>query len=126
MRITTIIPSILIPALAVGAQEPPRQTDADAYTRYELLAPASGKFRILYEVTATTPGATHYFNPIRMGSIASDESVFDRASGRPLSFEEVGAAVARAGGVRVADTSSQRYIRVTLARPVPRDGNSGC
>jgi len=100
---------------------PPRQTDADAYTRYELLAPGSAKFRIIYEVSATTPGATHYFNPIRTGSIATDESVIDRASGRALEFAEVGAAVARAGGIRVAD-STQRYIRVTLPRPVPGDG----
>ena len=108
-------------ASAIAAQEPPRQTDADAYTRYELLAPGSAKFRIIYEVTATTPGATHYFNPIRTGSVASDESVIDRASGKPLPFEEVGAAVARAGGIRVAD-STQRYIRVTLPRPVAADG----
>ena len=101
-----------------------RQTEADAYTRYELLAPGSAKFRILYEVTATTPGATHYFNPIRTGSIATDESVFDRATGKPLPFSEVGAEVARAGGVRVAD-STQRYIRVTLARPVPANDGEG-
>lgn len=106
---------------AVAAQAPPRQTDADAYTRYELLAPGSGKFRILYEVTATTPGATHYFNPIRRGSVASDEHVIDRATGAALAFEEVGAEVARKGGVRVRD-ASQTYIRVTLARPVPPDG----
>ena len=98
--------------------------DADAYTRYELLAPGSSKFRIIYEVTATTPGATHYFNPIRTGSVASDEAVFDRATGKALPFEEVGAAVARAGGVRVVD-STQRYIRVTLPRPVPGDGGEG-
>ena len=98
--------------------------DADAYTRYELLAPGSSKFRIIYEVTATTPGATHYFNPIRTGSVASDEAVFDRATGKALPFDEVGAAVARAGGVRVVD-STQRYIRVTLPRPVPGDGGEG-
>ena len=44
--------------LAVLAQQPPRQTDADAYTRYELLAPGSAKFRIIYEITATAAGAT--------------------------------------------------------------------
>lgn len=108
-------------APVAAAQAPPRQTDADAYTRYELLAPGSAKFRIVYEVTATTAGATHYFNPIRKGSVATDESVFDRASGKPLAFEEVGAAIARAGGVRTAD-STQTYIRVKLARPVPPDG----
>ncbi len=99
---------------------PPRQTDSDAYTRYELLAPGSGKFRIVYEVTATTPGAVAYFNPIRRGSLATDESVLDRATGKPLRFAEVGAAVARAGGVR--GDSLQTYIRVELARPVPPDG----
>lgn len=102
------------------AQDPPRQTESDAYTRYELLAPGTGKFRIIYEVTATTPGARHYFNPIRKGSIATDESVLDRATGRPLPFEEVGAAVARQGGVR--GDSTQTYIRVALARPVPAGG----
>jgi len=114
-------------ALATGktgnaaAQAPPPQTESDAYTRYELLAPGSAKFRIVYEVTATTPGATSYFNPIRKGSVASNESVFDRATGKPLEFDVVGSAVARAGGVRNNDTS-QTYIRVKLARPVPADG----
>jgi hypothetical protein len=101
--------------------EPPRQTEADAYTRYELLAPGSAKFRIVYEVTATTPGARYYFNPIRKGSVASDERVIDRGTGAPLKFDVVNGAVARAGGVRGAD-STQEYIRVTLARPVPGDG----
>src|SRR6478736_8269576 len=104
-------------AVAVEGQAP-AQTESDAYTRYELLAPGSAKFRIIYEVTANTPGATHYFNPIRKGSIATDESVFDRATGKPLAFDVVGSAIARAGGVLNNDTT-QTYIRVTLARPVP-------
>ena len=104
--------------LPTFAQHSPRASEADAYTRYELLAPGSAKFRIIYEVTATTPSAKYYFNPIRKGSIASDESVVDRATGKPLVFEEVGAGAARAEGVRVSD-STQRYIRVTLTRPVP-------
>ena len=108
-------------AAPLAAQQPPRQTEADAYTRYELLAPGSAKFRIIYEVTATTAGAAYYFNPIRLGSKASDESVTDRASGKPLVFSEVDARTARAGGMRVSD-SAQRYIRVTLARPVPANG----
>ena len=107
-------------AAQTPAQPPARQTEADAYTRYELLAPGSAKFRILYEVTATTAGATHYFNPIRQGSVATDESVVDRASGKPLPFEVVGAAAAREGGVR--GDSLQTFIRVKLARPVPADG----
>lgn len=103
------------------AQASPPQTESDAYTRYELLAPGSAKFKIIYEVTATTAGATWYFNPIRKGSIATDEHVFDRASGKPLPFDVVGQAEASAGGVRGRD-SSQTYIRVKLARPVPANG----
>ena len=110
--------------LAQASTEPPRQTEADAYTRYELLSPGSAKFRIVYEVTATTPGARYYFNPIRKGSVASDERVTDRATGAPLAFDIVNGTVARAGGVRGAD-STQEYIRVTLARPVPPDGGEG-
>lgn len=102
-------------------QSAPRQTESDAYTRYELLAPSSGKFRILYDVTATTAGARYYFNPIRSGSIATDEHVFDRATGKPLVFDVVGAAVARSQGMRTSD-SLQQYIRVTLAHPVPENG----
>src|SRR5215217_2657560 len=123
MRRLTLLLGVLGTAVA-GAQtpaDPPRQTEADAYTRYELLAPGTAKFRIIYEVAATTPGARYYFNPIRRGSIASDERVIDRATGKPLEFETVNGTVARAGGVRNAD-STQDYIRVKLARPVPPDG----
>ena len=107
--------------MVTHAQHTARGVEADAYTRYELLAPGSAKFKIIYEVTATAAGAAYYFNPIRKGSIASDESVFDRSTGKPLPFSEVGAAEARAAGLRAPD-STQRYIRVTLPRPVPANG----
>ncbi|HEV2568648.1 hypothetical protein [Sphingomonas sp.] len=111
-------------ALAPAAgSAPAEQSESDAYSRYELLEPGSGKFRILYEVSATTPGARFYFNPIRKGSIATDERVIDRATGKALPFEIVSGAVARAGGVRGADADGQ-YIRVTLARPVPAGGEA--
>jgi hypothetical protein len=121
MRSIVMAAAGLVIASAAGAQGPARQTEADAYTRYELFAPGSAKFRIIYEVTATTAGAAYYFNPIRKGSIATDESVVDRATGKPLVFDVVGATEARAGGVRVTD-STQTYIRVKLSRPVPADG----
>jgi hypothetical protein len=121
MRPLLAVLAIAATVTEVVAQNPPRQTEADAYTRYELLAPGSGKFRIIYEVTAATPGATYYFNPIRQGSVATDESVVDRATGKPLEFDVVGVTEARAGGVRSGDTT-QKYIRVKLARPVPANG----
>ena len=111
---------------ALAAQAPPaglRQTSAGEYTRYELLEPASAKFRILYEVWATSPGARFFFNPIRKGSVASDEAVYDRATGAPLKFSEVDGATARASGLAQADTGTH-YIRVELPRPVPNGGVS--
>ena len=121
--------SLFAPALAAAlAAHSQAQTSAprvpsqtDEYTRYELLAPETAQFRIFYEVTAITPGALYYFNPIRKGSQASDESVLDRMSGKPLKFEEVSGAEARAAGMERADLDT-RYIKVTLPRAVPKDG----
>jgi hypothetical protein len=117
--------AIALSSVSAAAQttQPPRQTQADDYTRYELLAPGSGKFRILYEVTATTPASTQFFNVIRKGSVASDERVIDVMTGKALVFDVVSGGVAREGGVRNADSTTQ-YIRIKLARPVARDGET--
>jgi hypothetical protein len=113
---------ILLAVLVAGtARAAPVQTDDGAYTRYELLAPASHKFRIVYDITATTTGARAYYNPIRTGSIATDERVTDRVTGAALAFAEVDGEIARAGGVINAPPGS-KYIAVTLARPVPEGG----
>ena len=122
--LATLATAMPVAGLAAPPAPPAReQTESDPYTRYELLAPGSAKFRILYDVTATTPGPRYYFDPIRKGSVATDERVTDRATGMPLRFEVVGAAAAREGGVPGADADGE-YIRVTLARPVPADGEA--
>src|SRR5512145_1289832 len=110
---------VLMVSVAVGSQN---RSD-DEYTRYELLPPDTASFKITYDVAAVTPGAKFYFNPIRQGSIASDESVIDLMSGRPLEFKEVSGAEARESGLTRADVDG-RYIRVTLARPVPEGGEA--
>src|SRR5437762_382549 len=122
-RIAFVLVCSAAPLATAQQSNIPIQTQADDYTRYELLAPTSAKFRILYEVTATTTGAAYFFNPIRKGSVASDEHVYDQLTGAPLSFDVVGGDVARGGGVRNADSTSQ-YIRVLLARPVPAEGEA--
>src|SRR5256885_14478395 len=98
-----------------------RQTSQDEYTLYELLAPDTASFKIDYEVTATTAGATSFWNPIRKGSVASDEAVYDMMTGAPLKFEQITGAQAKAHGLGNADLESD-YIEVHLARPVPADG----
>jgi hypothetical protein len=111
---------VLVLATPVWAQ-PPRQAEQDEYTRYELLAPETASFAIVYEVTATTPGATMFFNPIRKGSVASGEAVFDMMTGAPLKFEQVTGAEAKRSGLAEADEGTD-YIRIHLARAVPADG----
>ena len=111
---------VLIP-LSVAAQTPQRQTQEDDYTRYELLAPDTAQFRILYEVTATTAGAPFFFNAIRKGSVASDEHVSDMRTGQPLKWEVVSGAQARTEGHPAADLDTE-WLKVHLARPVPKGG----
>src|SRR6478752_155844 len=75
----------------------------DEYTRYELLAPETNSFRITYDVTAVSPGARYFFNPIRKGSEARDESVIDLMTGAPLAFREITGQQARDAGLKDAD-----------------------
>ncbi|MEW6321801.1 MAG: hypothetical protein AB1635_12055 [Acidobacteriota bacterium] len=116
-----LVPLLVLLAVPAWAQTPPRQTQEDDYTRYELLAPESARFRILYEVTATTPGARYFFNVIRKGSVATDERVVDVMTGQPLRWEVVSGAQARREGHPTADLDAE-WIKVHLARPVPAGG----
>lgn len=101
---------------------------ADTYTRYELLAPETHQFKIYYEVTETRPGAKFHFNAIREGAEASEESVIDLATGKPLKFEVVtGAQAAEAAGDKSNPRAERfnpasKYIQVQLAHPVPNRG----
>jgi hypothetical protein len=125
-RSRTVLLGLVLVGLArasAPAEPPPVQTEEDEYTRYELLDPASSSFRITYEVTATRSGSTVFFNPIRKGSAATDEAAYDRLTGQVLPFQIVPGSVARAGGVSDADPETS-YIRIQLARPVPRDGET--
>ncbi len=130
--ISVVLLAIACPLSAASAAEPSKdaiyfptaatQSETDEYTRYELLAPGSGKFRITYEVTATTAGARYFYNPIRKGSAASDESVLDAMTGRPLHFEIVSGAKAREDALMAEAEPDTDYIKVTLARPVATNG----
>jgi len=98
------------------------QTETDEYTRYELLAPETASFKIYYEVTATTAGAKYFYNPIRKGSVATDESVLDAMTGLPVKFEVVHGVDARKDPLMPKADLDTDYIKVTLARPVPEHG----
>src|SRR6267378_3884002 len=95
---------------------------ADTYTRYELLAPDTHQFKIYYEVTETRAGARYHFNQIREGSEASDESVVDLATARPLKFEVVTGAQAKTDSPAENFSATAHYIKVYLAHTVSERG----
>src|SRR5215472_3400053 len=108
--------------LLAGGAARGQYVSADTYTRYELLGPESHQFKIYYEVTQTRPGARYYFNPIREGSEASDESVIDPATGKPLKFEVVTGAQAKTDEPGESFSPAGKYIKIHLAHPVPAAG----
>ncbi len=108
--------TLLLLAIAAGSA-----WAADELTVYELLAPATHSFDIIYDVTATREGAPYFFNPIRQGSVATKERVIDRATGKPLEFETVDGRAAKASGLVSARTADDaQFLRVKLPRPVPK------
>lgn len=114
--------SLLAQEHSATSAAPAKQTEADEYTRYELLAPDSASFKILYEVSAATPGAKVFYNPIRKGSVASDETVYDAMTGEPLRFEVVSGAEARKDPLMADADGDGSYIKIQLARAVPPEG----
>jgi hypothetical protein len=112
---------LLFSLMAIGSLRA-QFISGDTYTRYELLAPETHQFKIYYEVTETRAGSRYHFNQIREGSEASDESVVDLATGKPLKFEVVTGAQAKADSPNENFPPTAHYIRVALAHPVPNGG----
>jgi hypothetical protein len=98
---------------------------AEDFTLYELLEPDSHRFAIVYDTTATREGALYYLNPIRVGSVATKESVIELSTGKELKFEVVKGKDAKTDGLvgtRVADDAL--YLKVHLPGPVPKGGET--
>ena len=97
----------------------------DDFTLYDLLAPDSHQFAIIYDVTTAREGAELFFNPIRPGSVASKEKVLARATGKELQFEVVSGKEAKTSGL-VSDKTADdaQFIRVHLPGPVPKGGET--
>lgn len=111
---------LMLPAAICAAQD--IQTSADTFTRYELLPPATNSFRIYYDVSAATEGATRYYNPIRRGSDPEVHGVYDRMTGKPLNWKIVDGDDASASGLLPDAEPDSQYIRVDLDRAVPENG----
>src|SRR5260370_40566780 len=115
--ISNLVGSVCIIAMCGAAAG--QFISADTYTRYELLAPETHQFKIYYEVTETRVGARFHFNQIREGSEASDESVMDLATGKPLKFEVVSGVQAKTDSPNENFNPAAHFIKVYLAHQVP-------
>lgn len=100
-----------------------QQTQTDSYTQYELLAPDTQSFRIVYDVSGTTSGAKYYWNTLRKGSEHTVNKVWDLFSGKTLVWEIVDGKTAAQNGLATASEDTD-YLQVTLARPIPNNGQA--
>ena len=96
---------------------------SDELTVYELLAPSSHKFAIIYDMATTVEGSPYLFNPIRRGSVASDERIVDPTTGKELKFETVSYEAAAKHGLK-GRQSADDYLQVTLAHAVAKGGEA--
>ena len=119
----------MIPALV--EPQTPAQTVQDEYAVYDLLAPASGTFKTIYEVAVTSSGATEFRDRIGSGLTpvaASDDGAVDLMTGAALKFaverDALHIQLARA----VAADGGQARLRITKTYRDPvsyrADGNA--
>ena len=119
------LPLVFFAALVATCAVPLPALAQTSYTLYELLEPGSNKFAITYDVTTARAGAEFYLNAIRAGSVATDESVVDLATGKELVFEVITGRQAKDQGLgspRTPDDSE--YIKVHLTQPIPEGGEA--
>jgi hypothetical protein len=95
------------------------------FTLYDLLAPDSHQFAITYDTSQEREGAALYFNPIRVGSVATKERVIARSTGKELQFEVVSGKEAKTSGLVGPKTADDaQFIRVHLPGAVPKGGET--
>lgn len=110
----------LLPLSFLAAQD---QQAEDNFTKYVLLAPETNQFQMIYEVSATTPGAKYYFNTLRFGNEHKVSGAYDMMTGDSLKWEIVKGNYAKRNGFASASLSGE-YLKVNLARPVPEGGEA--
>ena len=115
--------STLFCAVLFGFLSNAQQAQTDSYTQYELLAPDSQSFRIIYDVSATTAGVKYYWNTLRKGSEHTVDKVLDVYSGEELKWEIVDGVTAKENGLNSASNDTD-YLQVQLARAIPVGGQA--
>lgn len=103
MRLAVVFAII---ATAVASAQPGQIAgQMDEYIRVDLSDPATSTFRVAYEVSVSTAGATTYVDPVSAQSVITHVKATDVMTGNDL-------IVVKGPG----------KLTVTLARPVPKNG----
>ncbi|MBX2871975.1 MAG: hypothetical protein KTR30_07745 [Saprospiraceae bacterium] len=119
----TILLSFICLSISSSFGQTLPQAAEDNITTYHLQAPSSNQFQMIYEVSATTPGAKYYYNSLRFGNEAEVNAAYDLMTGDSLQWQVVDGKHARRNGHPKASLSG-KFIKVTLARPVPENGEA--
>jgi hypothetical protein len=101
----------------VASAQAPTQTEQDAYTRIELQSPDTGAFKVTHEVAATSAGSRVYEMALWPGTQVSAPKAVDLMTGADL-----GVALRILKGMDTAAGGGPSSLQVSLARPVPKDG----
>lgn len=101
----TVIAGMVMVLAQAASPGPPPAAQGDEYVRYELAGPDTSSYQVTYDVSVLTAGATQYRDAIRIGSTVSQATAVDLMTGQPLAI-----------------TQSLSALTVTLARPVPKNG----
>jgi len=104
----SMLAAVIAMTPAIVEPQTPAQTVQDEYAVYDLLAPASGTFKTIYEVAVTSSRATEFRDRIGSGLTpvaGPDDGAIDLMTGAALKF-----AVERDA------------LHIQLARTVPADG----
>lgn len=106
------VAGLVLAGVGLFAQAP-LPGEQDAYTRVELLSPEKGTFKVTLDVAVTAEGARQFMSPVWPGTQVTQLIATDLMTGAKLS-----------AGMRVLRGSppGASTITVTLARPVPKDG----
>jgi hypothetical protein len=108
-RMAGLAVALATAGLLAQAQAQPEQ---DAYTRIELGSPDTGSFKVIHEGAAITPGAREHAFNLWPRTLGVGIKATDLMTGGPL----------KATPDPNMATRTAPAVRVTLARPVPKDG----
>lgn len=122
MRQLTATAFVVAAALAATWPLRAQNRSEDEFTRYELLAPETSSFKIVYDVTAVSPGARFFFNPIRYKDPDPSAKILD--TGEALKVETLKGQAITAARIDIGEAVRPESEAVVIRFPPVKEGQS--